>query len=92
MIHNSIEDLLAINTTLNKYISHDSMTIANSLTSMSAGHLCMAGYGLGTVSSVNPLADTLQLSTRLLLEELWLCDDVGCVANSSNYIYDLESF
>ena len=33
------------------------------------GQLCMAGYGLGTVASVNPLADALQLSTRLLLEE-----------------------
>lgn len=52
----------------------------------------MAGYGLGTVSSVNPLADTLQLSTRLLLEELWLCDDVGCVANSSNYILIWNDF
>jgi len=67
------------------------MTITNSLTSMSAGHLCMAGYGLGTVSSVNPLADTLQLSTRLLLEELWLCDDVGCVAKKLIQLYyDLE--
>lgn len=32
--------------------------------------MCLAGYGLGDVTSVNPLADALQLSVRLLLEEI----------------------
>ena len=53
---------------------------------ISAGHLCMAGYGLGTVASVNPLADALQLSTRLLLEEPWLCNALGFVGGSTSWL------
>ena len=53
---------------------------------ISAGHLCMAGYGLGTVASVNPLADALQLSTRLLLEEPWLCNALGFFGGSTSWL------
>ena len=35
------------------------------------GQMCLAGYGLGTTASVNPLADTVQLAARLLLEDPW---------------------
>lgn len=50
------------------FLSHGSLSGGSVLVGAS-GQLCMAGYGLGTVASVNPLADALQLSTRLLLED-----------------------
>ncbi|CAK9009081.1 unnamed protein product [Durusdinium trenchii] len=50
------------------FLSHGSLS-GGSVLLGGAGQMCLAGYGLGDVTSVNPLADALQLSVRLLLED-----------------------